>query len=132
MPNKNVSTSPEKKKKGKKNKKKKKKKTKKNRLVSLAFIIIGLPVRAMPNQEMRSNILSVVIKGRDKMTEGYHRMLWVSHSHISWADFSGEGSGHFKSSGEQIWKSIGTNTELVRGVIGPISSPNDDLKYIIR
>ena len=64
------------------------------------------------------------------MTEGYPRRLWVSHSHINWADFSGEGSGHFKSSGEQIWKSIGTNTELVRGVIGPISLPNDDINTL--
>ena len=52
------------------------------------------------------------------------------HFPINSADFSGEGTGHFKSSGEQIWKSIGTNTELVRGVIGPISSPNDDLNIV--
>ena len=50
------------------------------------------------------------------------------HSLINRAGFSGEGTGHFKSSGEQIWKSIGTNAELVRGVIGPIYSPNDDLR----
>ena len=52
------------------------------------------------------------------------------HFPINRADFSGKGTGHFKSSGEQIWKSIGTNTELVRGVIGPISSPNDDLNIV--
>ena len=60
----------------KKEKKTKQDKTKKNRFVSLAFIIFALPVRVMPNQEIKSNILSMVIK--DKMAEGYPRRLWVS------------------------------------------------------
>lgn len=60
----------------KKRKKTKQDKTKKNRFVSLAFIIFALPVRVMPNQEIRSNILSMVIKA--KMAEGYPRRLWVS------------------------------------------------------
>ena len=60
----------------KKGKKTKQDKTKKNRFVSIAFIIFALPVWVMPNQEIRSNILSMVIK--DKMAEGYPRRLWVS------------------------------------------------------
>ena len=39
---------------------------------------------------------------------------------LQWGDFCWEGSGHFRSSGEQIWK-------LLCGVIGPISTPNDYL-----
>ena len=58
--NKNVSTSPEKKK--KKENKTKQDKTKKDRFVSLAFIIFALPVRVMPNQEIRSNILSALTR----------------------------------------------------------------------
>ena len=45
-------------------------------------LVIGLPVRATPNLEMRSNILSMSKKRR------------------------GEGTVHFRSSGEQIWKLI--------------------------
>ena len=92
-----------------KQKTKNKNKTKKDRFVILALIIIGLPARAIPNQEMRGNILCKVMK--DKMAEGSPRRHWVSHSPIIRADYSGEGTGHFKSSGEQIWKSIRTNSD---------------------
>ena len=44
---------------------------------------------------------------------------------FNWADFCGEGTGHFTSSG--FGSRFGTNTKLFRGVIGPISTPNDYL-----
>ena len=40
------------------------------------------------------------------MAYGTPRILCVSHSPFNVADFCGEGTGHFKSSGEQIWKLI--------------------------
>ena len=48
----------------------------------------------------------------------------MSHSSCNEADFCGEGSGHFRSSGEQIWKL------LLCGVIGRISTPNDYLNTV--
>ena len=47
----------------------------------------------------------------------------MSHSSCNEADFRGEGPGHFRSSGEQIWK-------LLCGVIGAISTPNDNLNTV--
>lgn len=52
------------------------------------------------------------------------RSFCMSHSSCNEADFCGEGSGHFRLSGEQIWK-------LLCGVIGPISTPNDYLNTVL-
>ena len=52
--------------------------------------------------------------------------LCVSHPRFYGADFCGEGTGHFRSSGEQVWKSIWNEhkLKLLRAVVGPISTPN--------
>ena len=54
--------------------------------------------------------------------------LWlcVSHPRFNEDDFCGEGTGHFRSSGEQTWNSIWNEhkLKLLRGVTGPISKPN--------
>ena len=54
-------------------------------------IIIGLPVRATPNQEKKKK------KNADKAP----RRLCVSHPHFNGAVFCGEETGHFRLSGEQ-------------------------------
>ena len=61
------------------------------------------------------------------MADGTPRRLCESHSPFSGANFCGEGTGPFRSSGEQIWKSTRTNTKLLGGVIGPKFTPNDYL-----
>ena len=60
-------------------------------------LIIGLPERATPSQEM-----GCVYVEKDKITDGARRGLCVSHSPFNGADFCVEGTGHFRSSGEQI------------------------------
>ena len=54
----------------------------------------------------------------------------MSNSPFSGADFFGEGTGHFRSSCEQVGSRRGTNTKLLRGVIGHISTPNDYLNTV--
>ena len=71
-------------------------------LVIMHFII-GLPVRATSNQEM-SRVY--VQKKKDKMADRAARSLCMSHSRFNVADFCREGTGHFRSSGGQIWKSV--------------------------
>ena len=62
------------------------------------------------------------------MEDGTPKRLCLSHSFFQWGRFCAEWTGHFRSYGEHTWVSgFGTNTELLRGVIGPISSPNDEL-----
>ena len=59
------------------------------------------------------------------MADGTLRKLRMSHSPVNGADYCGEGTGHFRSSGEQIWKSIwNTRTEnYCVELIGPMSTP---------
>lgn len=44
--------------------------------------------------------------------------------------FSGKGTGHFSSSGEQIRSWYRINNKLFRGVVGPVSVPNDYLNAL--
>ena len=53
------------------------------------------------------------------MAEGTPRRLCVSHSPFNAADFCGEGTGHFSSSGEHIWKSIWNEHEIITWSIWP-------------
>ena len=64
------------------------------------------------------------VQQNDKMADGTPRRLCVSHFPFNGADFCGEGTGHFRSSGKTIWES---NSKLLRRVIGPMSTPNDYL-----
>ena len=50
---------------------------------------------------------------------------------LNGADFCGEGTGHFRSSSEKIWNSIWKDAKSLRGVIGPISTPNDYLTTVL-
>ena len=80
-------------------------------------VIIGLPVRATPNQEMNH----VYVK-KDKMADGAPRRLYVSHPRFNAADFYWEGTGHFRSSVDRFRSWFETNRNLLRGVIGPKST----------
>ena len=85
------------------------------------LIIIGLPIRATLSRKMEA---TSSVQQNDKMVDGTPRRFCVSHSPFNGADFCGEGTGNFRSSGETIWES---NSKLLRGVIGPMSTANDDL-----
>ena len=74
-------------------------------------VIIGLPVRVTPNQEMNH-----VYVEKDKMA------LYVSHPRFNAANFFGEETGHFRSSGNRFRSRFETNRILLRGVIGPKST----------
>ena len=52
----------------------------------------------------------------------------MSHSPFNRADFCGEGTGHFRSSG--FGSRFLSNTKLFCAVIGPISRPNDYLNVV--
>ena len=80
-------------------------------------VIIGLPVRVTPNQEMNH-----VYVEKDKMADGAPRTLFVSHPRLNPADFCEEGTGHFRSSGDRFRSRFETNRNLLRGVIGPKST----------
>ena len=80
-------------------------------------VIIGLPVRATPNQEMNP-----VYVEKDKMADGAPRTLCLFHPRLNAADFWGEGTGHFRSSGDRSRSRFETNRNLLRGVIGPKST----------
>ena len=83
------------------------------------YLIIGLPVAPQ-----LWNGLSPSKK--DKMVDGSTRGPCVFHSPVNRVDFCREGTGHFRSSGEQIWKSIWNEHRIIlRRVIRPISTPND-------
>ena len=71
-------------------------------------VIIGMPVRAMPNQEANSFYVK-----RDKMVDGTPRRLCMSHSPFDGANFCGEETDHSKSSGEQIWKLIWNKQKII-------------------
>ena len=58
-------------------------------------------VRATPNQEMGPNC----VKKKDKMADGFPKRLCASYFLLNGADICGEWTGHFRSSGEQKWKS---------------------------
>lgn len=70
--------------------------------------IIGLPVRATSNQEM-----SCLYVKKDKMADGAPRSLCLSHPCFNVADFCREGTGHFRYSRGQIWKSILNKYKLI-------------------
>ena len=64
-------------------------------------------MRATPNQKME---VASSVQQKDKMAGGTPRNLCMSHSvgNGTWngANFCRVGTGHFRSSGEQNWKSI--------------------------
>ena len=67
---------------------------------------------------------------KDKMVDRTPRRLCIFYSSFIGSNFCREGTGHFRLSGKQIWKSIWTNTKLLQGVIGPVSTPNDSLNTV--
>ena len=72
------------------------------------YFIIGLPVRATPNQE-----ILLAMPQKDKMGDENLRRLPVPHSPFIGADFCGEGTGHFRSSSEQTWKLIWNKHKII-------------------
>ena len=73
-----------------------------NRFSEQKFLVIGLPMRVTPNQE-----IPLAMSKEYKMADETPRRLCVSHSPCDGANFCGEGTGHFRASGEQTWKSTG-------------------------
>ena len=65
---------------------------------------------------------SVGKKQKNKKADGSPRRRYVSHSLFNRADSCGERTG--------ISSRFGTSTKLFRGVIGPISTPNDYLNAV--
>ena len=56
---------------------------------------------------------------------------FASYSLLNGADICGE-AGHFRSSGKQKWKSNRSEQKKkLRGVIAPISTPNDYLDTVV-
>ena len=72
------------------------------------YFIIGLPVRATPNQERLS-----AMPQKDKMGDETLRRLCVPHFSFIGADFCGEGTGHFRLSSEQTWKLIWNKHKII-------------------
>jgi len=68
---------------------------------------------------------------KDKMTDGFPRRLCAFYSRLNGADIWGKGTGHFRSSGEQKWKLNWSEQKKLRGVIAPISTPNDYLDTVV-
>ena len=57
---------------------------------------------------------------------------FASYSLLNGADICREGTGHFRSSGKQKWKSNWSEQKKLRGVIfPPISTPNDYLDTVV-
>ena len=82
-------------------------------------IIIGLPVRATPNQDKK------------KYGQSSQKALRVSLP-LQWGRFLRGGNGSFQI----VWRTdligsrFGTNTKLLRAVTGPISTRNDYLNTV--
>ena len=55
------------------------------------YFIIGLPVRATPNQE-----IPLAMSKKDKMVDETPRRLCVRHSPFNGVDFCGKGTGHIR------------------------------------
>ena len=69
-------------------------------------------------------------KKQNKKADGSPRRRYVSHSLFNRADFCGEGTGISGGLTNRFGSRFGTNTKLFRGVIGPISTPNDYLHAV--
>ena len=69
-------------------------------------------------------------KTKNKMADGSPRRRYVSHSLFNRADSCGEGTGISGRLTNRFGSRFGTSTKLFRGVIGPISTPNDYLNAV--
>ena len=67
---------------------------------------------------------------KNKKADGSPRRRYVSHSLFNRADFCGEGTGISGRLTNRFGSRFGTSTKLFRGVIGPISTPNDYLNAV--
>ena len=90
-------------------------------------VIIGLPVRATPNQEMNP-----VYVEKGKMADGAPRTLCVFHSRLNAADFGERGRVISGLLEDRFGSQFGTNSNLLGGVIGPKSTRIDTVfDYIV-
>ena len=64
-------------------------------------------------------VTSMSIKRQDGRW-GSQEALRVWWARFKKADFCGEGTGHFRSSGRQVGSRFGMNTNLLRGVVSPL------------
>ena len=55
----------------------------------------------------------------------------MSHSPFNGADFCEEGTGHFRSSGELIWKLIWNERKIIFGSCWPFIMPKDYLNIVL-
>ena len=67
---------------------------------------------------------------QNKKADGSPRRRYVSHSLFNRADFCGEATGISGRLTNRFGSRFGTSTKLFRGVIGPISTPNDYLNAV--
>ena len=79
-----------------------------NKMVFFALVIINaLYYWAAHEGNIQSrNESRLCQKKKKKMVDRAARSLCISHSRFNVADFCREGTGHFRSCGEQIWKSV--------------------------
>ena len=73
-------------------------------------VFIGRPVMAKPNYKIET---ASSVQKKDKTADRTPRRPCVSHSSSYGADFCGKGTGHFGSSGEQIWKLIWNGHKII-------------------
>ena len=69
---------------------------------------------------------------KDKMVDDAPRRLCKYHPHLNGANFCGEGTSHFRSSGGQIWKLIWNEQKIVAWSYGPYIYAKWLSKYSIR
>ena len=80
---------------------------------------MGCPWEQRPIKKMRSNILSEVCQKRQKWRTELPEGFACPISPFNGADFCGERTGHFRSSGEHIWKSIWNEHKIITWSIWP-------------
>ena len=96
-------------------------------LSMVQVLFLGCLWGLCPNKKMEATL---TLQQKEKMVDGTPRRLCISYSSFIGSNFCSKGTGHFRLSGEQIWKLIWTNTKLLQGVIDPISTPNDYLNTV--
>ena len=91
---------------------------------------MGCPRGQRPIKKMRSNILSEVCQKRQNGGRNSQKALRVPFP-FQWGRFlKGRGRVISGRRANTFGSRFGTNTKLLRGVFGPISTPNDYLSTV--
>ena len=89
------------------------------------FVIIGQPLRATPNEELPSIYVEKIQNGGCNSQKSF-RVPFL----LQWTDFWREGRVISCCLANRFGSPFGTNTKLLRGVIGSIFTPNDYLNTV--